>query len=123
MILRLASLSASLLLLGGTVEAQSPSSAAMMEAVRAKLRPCWAPPIRGATMAVVELRVQMRPDGTPSGTEIVDKKRYESDPDFRASADRALRAVMNPRCQPWPFDPALYSQWKVITFKFDPRDY
>jgi hypothetical protein len=123
MILRLAGLSASLLLLGGTVEAQSPSSAAMIEAVRAKLSPCWAAPTRGATMAVVEVQVQMRPDRTPSGAEIVDKKQYENDPGFRASADRAYRAVMNPRCQPWPLDPALYSQWKVILFRFDPRDY
>jgi len=33
------------------------------------------------------------------------------------------RAVMNPRCQPWPLPSDRYTGWRTITFNFDPRDY
>jgi hypothetical protein len=34
-----------------------------------------------------------------------------------------MRAVSNPRCQPWPLSPDKYNAWRTITFNFDPRDY
>ena len=41
-----------------------------------------------------------------------------------AAADAAKRAVLNPRCQPWPLPADKYSSgWRYITFNFDPRDY
>ena len=40
-----------------------------------------------------------------------------------AAADAAHRAIMNPRCQPWPLSPEKYNSWRNITFNFDPRDY
>ena len=46
-----------------------------------------------------------------------------NDPTFRAAADSAMRAVSNPRCQPWPLSPDKYNSWRTITFNFDPRDY
>ena len=41
----------------------------------------------------------------------------------RAAADAAHRAIMNPRCQPWPLAQEKFNSWKTITFNFDPRDY
>jgi hypothetical protein len=95
---------------------------AEMQAVRTKILPCWntigtKPPGR------VAIRVEVAPDRTPMKAEIVDKARYDRDPDFRAAADAAHRAIMNPRCQPWPLSPEKYNSWRIITFNFDPRDY
>ena len=41
----------------------------------------------------------------------------------RSAADAARRAILNPRCQPWPLSPEKYNSWRSITFNFDPRDY
>ncbi len=121
MIARLACLSASLLVLGCGAEVKPRSSAEMIEAVNAKMRPCWEVPTGEPAQFVVVVRVWMRPDGTPATAEIVDKEQYESDLDFRAAADAAYRTVMNPHCQPLPLDPKHYDEWKVIIFRFDPR--
>jgi outer membrane biosynthesis protein TonB len=98
-------------------------TASEIEGVRNKIRPCWNS-FGGAKEApIVSLVVQMNQDGTPVDAEIKDTGRYHSDPVYRAAADAAWRAVMNPRCQPWPLSPEKYSSWRTITFNFDPRDY
>jgi hypothetical protein len=91
-----------------------------IEALRNKIRPCWQTVAKGAT---VTIRVEVGRDRVPVKAEIVDKARYASDKDFRAAADATHRAVMNPRCQPWPLSPEKYNSWHIITFNFDPRDY
>ncbi len=101
-------------------------TASEIEGVRQKIRPCWN--FVGGAKAdadlVVQLVVQMNQDGTPVDAEIKDTGRYSRDPLFRAAADSARRAVLNPRCQPWPLPPDKYSNgWRFITFNFDPRDY
>ena len=52
-----------------------------------------------------------------------DTGRYNNDPTYRAAADAAHRAIMNPRCQPWPLSSEKFTNWRTITFNFDPRDY
>ena len=59
----------------------------------------------------------------PTKVDLKDTGRYHNDPTFRAAADSAMRAVSNPRCQPWPLSPDKYNAWRTITFNFDPRDY
>jgi hypothetical protein len=100
-------------------------SASEIEGVRNKIRPCWNFPAGGkdAESLVVTLVVQMNQDGTPIRAEVRDTRRYNSDPMFRAAADSAWRAIMNPTCQPWPLPPEKYNSWRTITFNFDPRDY
>lgn len=95
---------------------------AEMDAVRQAIRPCWFT-LRNPTASNVAVRVEVGSDRAPVKAEIVDKVRYGSDPDFRAAADAAHRAIMNPRCQPWPLSPEKYNSWRIITFIFDPRDY
>jgi hypothetical protein len=98
-------------------------TASEVEGVRQKIRPCWNV-LGGAKEApIVTLVVQMNQDGTPVKAEFKDTGRYNNDPTYRASADAAHRAIMNPRCQPWPLSPEKYNSWRIITFNFDPRDY
>lgn len=98
-------------------------SASEIEGVRNKIRPCWNSFGGAKESPIVTLVVQMNQDGTPVNAEVKDTGRYNSDPVYRAAADAAWRAVMNPRCQPWPLLPEKYDAWRTITFHFDPRDY
>jgi hypothetical protein len=98
-------------------------TASEIEGVRQKIRPCWNV-LGGAKEApIVTLVVQMNQDGTPVKAEFKDTGRYNNDPTYRASADAAHRAIMNPRCHPWPLSPEKFNNWRIITFNFDPRDY
>jgi hypothetical protein len=97
-------------------------TAAEIQAVRTKILPCWWTTSRKPS-GQVAIRVEVAPDQMPVKADIVDKVRYDRDPDFRAAADVAHRAIMNPRCQPWPLSPEKYNSWRIITFNFDSRDY
>jgi hypothetical protein len=98
-------------------------TASEIEGVRSKIRPCWNPTPGARDQPIVTLTVQMNQDGTPVKADIQDTGRYSRDPVFRSAADAAYRAVMNPRCQPWPLPTDRYNGWHTITFNFDPRDY
>jgi hypothetical protein len=100
-------------------------TASEIEGVRSKIRPCWNFPagVRDQAGLIVTLVVQMNQDGTPVKAELKEMGRYNNDPTYRAAADAAHRAIMNPRCQPWPLSPEKYNSWRTITFNFDPRDY
>ncbi len=98
-------------------------TASEIEGVRSKIRPCWLSPGGAREAPIITLTVQMNQDGTPTKADIQDTGRYHNDPVFRAAADAAYRAVMNPRCQPWPLPTDRYNGWRTITFNFDPRDY
>ena len=100
-------------------------TASEVEGVRQKIRPCWNFPVgvKGQDELIVTLVVQMNQDGTPVKAELKDTGRYYNDPTFRAAADAAHRAIMNPRCQPWPLSAEKFNAWRIITFNFDPRDY
>jgi hypothetical protein len=99
-------------------------TASEIEGVRNKIRPCWNS-LGGAKdqNLIVSLVVEMNQDGTPVKAELKEPGRYNSDPVYRAAADAAHRAIMNPRCQPWPLSPEKFNAWRNITFNFDPRDY
>ena len=100
-------------------------TASEVEGVRQKIRGCWNFPagVKGQDEMVVTLVVQMGQDGTPVKADLKDTGRYNNDPIFRAAADAAHRAIMNPRCQPWPLAAEKFNAWRTITFNFDPRDY
>ncbi len=44
------------------------------------------------------------------------------DADFRAAAESALRAVLNPRCHPFALPREKYDSWKTMTLVFDPKE-
>lgn len=94
-----------------------------LDAVRDKVRPCWNFPAgaKDADQLAVDIWVSMNPDGTVREARIVDTSRM-NDPFYRAAAEAALRAALNPACQPLPLPPEKYNTWKTFVFGFDPRD-
>jgi hypothetical protein len=99
-------------------------TASEIEGVRNRIRPCWNTMSGGRDQnMIVALVVELSRDGTPVRAEVRDAGRYSSDPNFRAAADAAHRAIMNPRCHPWPLLPKKYDAWKSIVFNYDPRDH
>ena len=95
-----------------------PFTKAEIEAVRERVRPCWTGP-SGQDRVVVPIVVRVREDGTPTASYVKDTARFESDPNYRAAANSALRAVMNTRCHPWPLPREKYETWRIMTFNFD----
>ncbi len=99
-----------------------PISISTIEAVRERIRPCWnlQAGAKNAEELIIEIRVDMNPDATVGNAAIVDIDRAFSDQAFRAAAESALRAVKNPRCQPFPLPLDQYQQWRTMTLNFDP---
>lgn len=97
-------------------------TATEIEGVRNKIRPCWNTE-GGGQSPIVQFRIELNPDGTVTKASLVDAGRYASEPAYREAADKAYRAIMNPRCQPWPLPPEKYAAWKLVTMNFDARDY
>ena len=91
-----------------------------IEALRRQLADCWNPPVgaRAAEELIVEIRLVLNPDATVQEAMVVDMK---SDPFFRAAADSALRAVLNPRCSPLRLPKDKFSKWQVTLLRFDMR--
>ena len=53
---------------------------------------------------------------------IVDTGRYAADAFFRAAADSAKRAVLNPQCSPLHVPPDKYEAWHNLDLFFNPKD-
>jgi hypothetical protein len=99
-------------------------TASEVQGVIDKVRECWF--VKGGAKnqdMVITLIVDMDSQGLPRTAEIRDTGRYNSDPEFRAYADAARRAVLNPKCQPWPLPMEKINSWRTITFNFPSRDY
>ena len=95
-----------------------------LDAIRRQIEACWSLPAgaRDAENLVVDIRVIMNPDGTVRQASIVDRSRMAADSFFRAVAESARRAVLNPRCNPFKLPPKMYKQWQTFTLSFNPRD-
>ncbi len=94
------------------------------DSVRRQIEPCWSVPAgaRDAENLVVDIRLRLNSDGTVITAELVDSTRALRDPFFRAAAESALRAVLNPRCSPLRLPPKKYEEWKNMVLSFNPRD-
>jgi len=94
-----------------------------IDAIRRQYIECWNPPAgaRDARNLVVSIRVDFNPDGSVRQARIEDTSRM-NDPFFRTAAESALRAVLNPRCNPLKVPSKKYDSWKSVTLNFDPRD-
>ena len=95
-----------------------------IDLVRQQIRECWSLPAgaKEAENLSIEIKMAMNPDGTVRQAHILDKNRLQSDPFFRAAAESALRAVLNPHCNPLKLPPEKYQQWQNMILIFDPRD-
>lgn len=102
-------------------------SGPVQDAIGQQVAKCWNVDIgvKDIESMVVEIRAYMRRDGFVEQAEIVDTGRYHSDARYKAVADAALRAVRNPRCQPFTMLASAYGndfdEWSVIVFNFDPK--
>ena len=85
---------------------------------------CWVVPAgaRDARDLDIEIKAVVNPDGTVRQAAIVDTGRYAADPFFRAAADSAKRAVLNPQCSPLRVPPDKYEAWHNLDLFFNPKD-
>lgn len=95
-----------------------------IDAVRRQIYDCWNVPAgaRGAENLVIEIKTTMRSDGMVESANIADSARVRKDTFYRTAAESALRAVLNPSCQPFKLPPEKYASWRKITFAFDPKE-
>lgn len=63
----------------------------------------------------------MNEDGTVQQARIAPETRIRN-VEHRATADRALRAVLDERCQPFKLPPEKYARWRQMKPEFDPTD-
>lgn len=101
-----------------------PLAISEIDLVRQQIQECWSLPAgaKDAHDLAIEIKMVMNPDATVREARIQDQSRLRSDPFFRAAAESALRAVLNPRCNPLKLPPEKYHQWQTMTLIFDPRD-
>lgn len=89
-----------------------------LDLIRRQLQACWNVPAaaKDAKNLYVDVRVEMNPDAT-----VRDAKVIGSNGNLQVAKDSALRAVRNPKCSPLKLPMDRYSDWKVITIRFDPQ--
>ena len=94
-----------------------------IDVVKAQIEHCWNPPA-GAKEAhdlIVDIEAQVAQDGRVITAQITSTARM-GDPFYRAAAESALRAVLNPQCLPLKLPPEKYEQWKTLDLTFNPKD-
>ena len=98
-------------------------SMTVIDAVRQQIQKCWNVPAgaKGARDMTAQIEVTMNQDGTVRRATIQNTLRAD-DHFYKAFAESALRAVLNPQCQPYKLPPEKYDQWKDIVLVFDPRE-
>lgn len=99
-------------------------STSELDLLRRHLRKCWIVQAgaQNAKDLVVDVDVEIAPDGTVTKAKISDAKRAETDGFYRAAAESARRAVLDPKCNPLPLPKDKYDQWKETTLSFNPKD-
>ncbi len=95
-----------------------------IDLVRQQIHKCWNLPAgaKDAQNMQISIRIGMNPDGTVRTARILNAARMSSDPFYRTMAESALRAVLNPMCQPFKLPPEKYERWKSMKLNFDPRE-
>ena len=99
-------------------------TASEIDLIRQQIERCWNVPAgaRDAQDLDIEIKAVVNPDGTVQQATIVDGGRYASDPFFRAAADSAKRALLNPQCSPLLVPPDKYEAWHNLDLFFNPKD-
>lgn len=99
-------------------------TATQINLIKQTIQKCWHFPagLRNAEDLVVDIKMELDPEGNVKKAEIVDKERMNSDPDFRTAAENAQRAVLDPNCNPLPLPKNKYDEWKDLELSFNPKD-
>lgn len=105
-------------------DSTKPLSLSEIDLVRQQIRKCWNVPAgaKDAENLVIEIKITMNQDGTVNTARIQNDSRLASDGFFRAAAESALRAVLNPRCSPYKLPREKFSSWQSMTLSFNPKD-
>jgi hypothetical protein len=101
-----------------------PLSISEVDAIRQQIKRCWNVPAgaKDAQDLVIEVALVMNPDATVRDARVIDAARMKSDPFYRAAAESARRAVLNPKCNPLKLPSEKYREWQQITLTFNPKD-
>lgn len=105
-------------------ELSSLQAATLEQAIRAQIAPCWNPPIGGADVAqmTVKLRIRLNHDGSiAAAPEFVSQTGATAGNQAyaRAFVETAKRAVL--RCAPLELPEKLFPYWRDFILNFDPR--
>ena len=100
-------------------------TATQIDLVRETIRPCWHFPagLKDADQLVVDIQMELNEDGYVKSASIVDKARMAHDTGFRTAAESALRAVLDPACNPLPLPKEKYKEWRNLELSFNPKDW
>lgn len=99
-------------------------TATQIDLIRQTIRKCWHFPagLRNAEDLIVDIKMELDPEGNVIKAEIVDTNRMASDQDYRTAAENAYRAVLDPKCNPLPLPKESYNEWKNLELSFNPKD-
>ena len=105
-------------------DAARPLTISEIDLVRRQIAECWNLPAgaKDAEDLIIEISLSMNPDGTVRDARIRDQGRIDRDPFFRAAAESAYRAVLNPKCSPLKLPLDKYEHWKTMVLTFNPRE-
>ncbi len=105
-------------------DTDGPITISEIDLVRRQIAQCWnlQAGAKEAENLIIEIYVSMNPDGTVRHARIQNSDRVAGDPFFRAAAESALRAVLNPRCQPFKLPRDRYARWQTMALIFDPKE-
>jgi len=94
----------------------------LVRAIQEQLRNCWRldPGARDARDLMIEIRVQLNPDGSVRHSSVTDVIRMVQDGYFRSAAENAMRAIQ--KCSPFRLPPNKYAIWRDLTLRFNPRE-
>lgn len=107
-------------------DSSAPITISQIDAIRRHFEKCWNIPAgaRDAEDLAVQIRVAMAADATVQRAEIVPDSRLLTDGFYRAAAESALRAVLNPRCRSLKdigLRPEQFDQWRDMVITFNPK--
>jgi outer membrane biosynthesis protein TonB len=97
-------------------------SAGEKDLIRQQIYPHWSIPggVAEAENLVVELRIQLREDGTVTDVQILDSARLQRDPLYRAAAESARRAVR--LASPLKIPPNRAELLRSLRLRFNPKE-
>lgn len=89
-----------------------------LNSVKSQIERCWSLPAKASSMTEpVEITAKVGIDGRVLAARVTSTDRMR-DPVYRAVAESALRAVLDPNCSPLRLPPEKYDQWKTLSLTF-----
>jgi hypothetical protein len=105
-------------------EVGSTLTSTQIDLVRQTIKKCWHFPagLKNAEDLVVDIELELDPNGNVQKANILDSRRLASDSNFKIAAENAVRAVLDQDCNPLPLPREKYNEWKNLTLSFNPAE-